>query len=47
MEINIDLENDNLKIDLSKEAKSKMISIGELITEILEEYVESESIKVI
>ena len=47
MEINIDLESDSLKFELSKEAKSKGISIGELITEILKEYVESESIKVI
>ena len=47
MEINIDLDSDHLKIELSKEAKSRGISLEKLVEEILKEYVQNEELKVV
>jgi len=41
MIINMILDNDPLKVELSKQAESKGISLEKLIAEILREYVES------
>ena len=43
MEIDLALDNDPLKIELSREAKLKGITLEKLISEILEDYVKNEN----
>ena len=43
MEIDLALDNDPLKIELSKEAALKGITLEKLISDILEEYVKNEN----
>ena len=43
MEIDLSLDNDPLKNELSKEAELKGVTLEKLISDILEEYVKNEN----